>query len=290
MASPPPLRLASWNTWGVPTAPHAALRFHYQAQVLRDALGDLDVVVLQEVFQGRARAGFSRMFRSQGWTVTTEPMSSLRHLLSSGLLIASRRPPRHVFHETFGSCAGIDCLAAKGILGVILDSSVVATTHLQDDEWDQRGTVRAEQIDLLRSVLEREREGYPGLPVVCAGDFNIDPVTEAGLYGQLRGGDYAALQDLVLDGTHRPTGRHIDHVLVSSCRRAAAADNDDTGGDADARRRGRVRVEWPTATYRGWCGRRRRTLELSDHGLLRATVDVVRETGCTASPDPRRSS
>lgn len=283
MASPTSaLRLASWNTWGVPTAPHAALRFHYQAQALRDALGDLDVVVLQEVFQGRARAAFGRMFRSQGWTVTTEPMTSLRHLLPSGLMIASRRPPRHVFHETFGFCAGIDCLAAKGILGVVLDSCVVATTHLQDDEWDQRGTVRAEQIDLLRAVLERERADYPDVTVVCAGDFNIDPVTEADLYGRLRGEDYVALQDLVLDGTHRPTGRHIDHVLVRrrSCR--------DSGGvAAEAGVRGGVRVEWPTATYRGWCGRRRRTLELSDHGLLRATV---RGTECTASPDPRRSS
>lgn len=255
------IRLASWNTWGVPTAPHAAMRFHYQARCLRDRLPDLDVVVLQEVFQGRARAAFARMFRSQGWTVTTEPTSSLHHLLSSGLMVASRRPPRRIFHETFGSCAGIDCLAAKGLLGVVLDSCVVVTTHLQDDEWDRSGTVRTEQLDLLRAVLEREGAAA-GLPVVCAGDFNIDPVSESELFQRARH-DYFAVRDLVLDGTHRPTGRHIDHVLVS--------------GEADDHRGSEVRVDWPTATYRGWCGRRRRTLELSDHGLLTATVVLLRE-------------
>lgn len=268
------MRLATWNTWGVPTAPHGSLRLRQQVDALRDRIARLDVVLLQEVFQHRARLAFARMFRSCGWHVMT-PVPDRSRLLPSGLLIATRAPPLAFQHVVFGDCRGVDCLAGKGAAAVVLPAAeeveedsarwIVATAHMQDDVWDEAGHVRAAQIDELERLLLRPlRARYPAARVVCAGDFNIDPGADVQLFRRLQTTlGLRATASLWLDGTHQPTGRHVDHMLLG-------------GGDDDDVARAAMEIEWVCGTRRRsrwWCDRRgRMPLPLSDHHLVRVRL------------------
>lgn len=84
------------------------------------------------------------------------------------------------FHE-FNACAGYlaganDCFAQKGFLIVHLQSKAgqqvtVVNTHLDAGDRVQDRQARAEQLDHIASVLERDAAGRA---IILAGDLNLD--------------------------------------------------------------------------------------------------------------------
>ena len=108
-------------------------------------------------------------------------------LLDSGLAILSDLPIVSVAREPFpeGTCAGYDCLAAKGVLIATLqlpdaDASggglvQVATTHLNSRGASGAPIASTEaayrkQVDFMADFMARHRD--PAIPLVLAGDFN----------------------------------------------------------------------------------------------------------------------
>lgn len=162
-----------------------------------------DVILFQEMFSGPAKsavaatgypaiiAGPRRTTRARG--VTTEPLPGRSHikrgevgmhLTGSGLAIASRYPIIHVDMHAYGrrSCAGIDCLANKGVVLARISIPCVPTPiDIYDTHMNSRGASRAPAHRNLeahdRQSLEAsafiDRTHDDAYPVIFGGDFNM---------------------------------------------------------------------------------------------------------------------
>lgn len=162
-----------------------------------------DVVLFQEMFSGPAKravlasgypavvGGPRRTTRPQGSTRSALPgKSNIRrgeigmHLTGSGIAVASRYPVTHVDHRAFGrrSCAGIDCLANKGVmLARIAIPGVPVPVDLYNTHMNSR---RAAKVPEERSLVAHGRQALEAsefvdrthddrFPVVFGGDFNM---------------------------------------------------------------------------------------------------------------------
>ncbi len=104
--------------------------------------------------------------------------------LSSGLVIASDYPIRDVVAAPFPAnvCAGIDCLANKGVMLARVDVPGLAkpldliTTHLNSGRKSRTAPSHhlyayRSQLDALTRFLSAHRD--PTAPAIFAGDFNV---------------------------------------------------------------------------------------------------------------------
>lgn len=162
-----------------------------------------DIILFQEMFSGAAKqavaaAGYPavvtgprRTTRAQGATRDALPgHSNIRrgeiglHLTGSGLAIASRYPIRMVDMHAYGrrSCAGIDCLANKGVmLARIAIPGVPTPIDIYDTHMNSRGASRAPAPRHLaahdRQSLEAsafvDRSHNDAYPLIFGGDFNM---------------------------------------------------------------------------------------------------------------------
>jgi endonuclease/exonuclease/phosphatase family metal-dependent hydrolase len=162
-----------------------------------------DVILFQEMFSGPAKkavaatgypaivTGPRRTTRAQGVTKETLPgRSHIKrgeiglHMTGSGLAIASRYPIVDVDMHAFGrrSCAGIDCLANKGVvLARIAIPAVPTPIDIYDTHMNSRGASRAPDRRNLaahdRQSLEAsafiDRTHDDAYPVIFGGDFNM---------------------------------------------------------------------------------------------------------------------
>ena len=170
---------------------------------MRDAGNAPDVVLFQEIFSGdakRAVAATGYPAIVSGPRRITAPGEATRdrlpgrrnlkhgeigmHLTGSGLAIASRYPIVAVARRAYGrrSCAGLDCLANKGIMQArIVVPGVPTPIDLYDTHMNSRGASRAPAARNLaahdRQALEASRfidETHEDrLPVIFGGDFNM---------------------------------------------------------------------------------------------------------------------
>ncbi|WP_420145511.1 endonuclease/exonuclease/phosphatase family protein [Sphingobium sp.] len=162
-----------------------------------------DIVLFQEMFSGPAKAavaasgypaiatGPNRTTRARGVTKEALPgRSHFRrgelglHLTGSGLAIASRYPIVDGAMHAYGrrSCAGIDCLANKGVmLARIAIPGVPTPVDLYNTHMNSRGASRAPHSRNLaahdRQSLEAsafiDRTHDDAYPVIFGGDFNM---------------------------------------------------------------------------------------------------------------------
>lgn len=162
-----------------------------------------DVILFQEMFSGAAKqavaaTGYSaivtgprRTTRARGVTKETLPgRSHIKrgeiglHITGSGLAIASRYPIVHVDMHAYGrrSCAGIDCLANKGVvLARIAMPGVPTPIDIYDTHMNSRGASRAPHRRNLaahdRQSLEAsafiDRSHDDAFPLIFGGDFNM---------------------------------------------------------------------------------------------------------------------
>jgi endonuclease/exonuclease/phosphatase family metal-dependent hydrolase len=162
-----------------------------------------DIILFQEMFSGAAKeavaatgypaivTGPGRTTRARGVTKATLPgRSHIKrgeigvHLTSGGLAIASRYPIVHVDRHAYGrrSCAGIDCLANKGVvLARIAIPGVPTPIDIYDTHMNSRGASRAPDHRNLaahdRQSLEAsafiDRTHDDAYPLIFGGDFNM---------------------------------------------------------------------------------------------------------------------
>lgn len=162
-----------------------------------------DIILFQEMFSGPAKkavaatgypaivTGPRRTTRAQGVTSESLPgRSNIRHgeiglhLTGSGLAIASRYPIVHVDMHAYGrhSCAGLDCLANKGVLlARVAIPGVPTPIDFYDTHMNSRGASRAPS---LRNFAAHERQSLEAsafidrshddaYPLIFGGDFNM---------------------------------------------------------------------------------------------------------------------
>jgi hypothetical protein len=97
-------------------------------------------------------------------------------------MILSRHPISHVRSVPFSrfDCGGADCFANKGVLLARIHPPdlpfpvQVVTTHMQAGA--SRDAVRGRQIEAIGELLAKE--ATPRLPLVLAGDVNLDPTRQ----------------------------------------------------------------------------------------------------------------
>lgn len=162
-----------------------------------------DVVMFQEMFSGAAKRAVAatgypaivagpRRLTFAGRT-TDDPLpghSRFRRgelglkLLGSGLAIAARYPLDGVELHPYGqrSCAGIDCLANKGIVRALLHMpGVPVPVELYSTHMNSQGASRAPKPRALAAHMRQSAEaaGFiagvndPAFPLVFGGDFNM---------------------------------------------------------------------------------------------------------------------
>jgi endonuclease/exonuclease/phosphatase family metal-dependent hydrolase len=161
-----------------------------------------DVVMFQEMFSSAAKAavgatGYPAIV--SGPNRTTEPDEKLEampgmrrihhgeiglHLAGSGLAIASRYPVSFVGRRAFGNhaCAGLDCLANKGI---VLARISVPGVPVPIDIYDTHlNSQRSAHVKAERSLIAHNRQDMEAFqfvdttrgdtsPVIFGGDFNM---------------------------------------------------------------------------------------------------------------------
>lgn len=204
---PTPLRLLSWNVKMLPplaklgVAPIGDPRGWWELSGFADlerarvigrllAQQDFDVIVLQEVFDERARAAIRRPLEKRGYA-THGPFGNDLFNDDSGIFVASRLEVSAVAFHEYGAKAGADALVDKGVCGALLRTSPAWGTkahslfvfgiHLQAGADHQE--VRQRQLHELRRFVGKAL-GAPKAPhrvaAVALGDFNV--VAEAPLW------------------------------------------------------------------------------------------------------------
>ncbi|MBE0595570.1 MAG: endonuclease/exonuclease/phosphatase family protein, partial [Gemmatimonadales bacterium] len=205
----------TYNARFLPHLPSNARRAEVLADRIRD--GGYDLILLTEVFSGRARRILvGKLARDYPWNV--QYIGSKRMLREdSGLMLLSRLPfdalptssrfhhPRvrasasgttpdwtHVWFVEYTDCSHSDCLAGKGAGYVRVRPGGTAIkvffTHMQAryDHHSPRKQARTRDIrraqlqqlaDLVREALGAD--GDPGEPAIILGDFNVDGARSA---------------------------------------------------------------------------------------------------------------
>jgi endonuclease/exonuclease/phosphatase family metal-dependent hydrolase len=180
----------TWNTFGAAQGPISFLRWRGVADAhrfehpdVRRALGDADVVCVQELYLSEAESFFDALEHAS--KERDDNHTSLRPLAfgGSGLGVAThgriasheRRAflPPHVHSERF---------ARKGMMHarVEIDSTLVdvVNTHMQSGTGLAARIIRKRQlVELRRFVLD---VGRSGAPMIVCGDLNIDGLSRGG--------------------------------------------------------------------------------------------------------------
>jgi hypothetical protein len=174
--------IMAYNIEGLPWPfaagrPRAFAAIEQRLRHLRSLGEQPHVLVLEEAFTPSARAiGAAAGYRSVVVAGSPTPFGS-------GLEIASDLPILDVKRFTYPTCAGFDCIAAKGaMLATIgLPKGVriqVAATHLNShrasgsDDSDANRAYFAQVDELSRFILANRD---PKLPLLVVGDFNTYP-------------------------------------------------------------------------------------------------------------------
>ncbi len=176
---------------------------------MREQKREPSVVLLQEAFTPQAKqigrqAGYR--FRVSGPALRDQRAGDGKWYLGetegtpldSGLVVLSDYPVNRVIRAAFpaGSCAGFDCLAAKGALLVGLELPDGGKVDVLDTHLNSRAASHAPAAQSDAAFARESRflarfvrlNHDPKVPLVMAGDFNMGerPKREAALLGGIR--------------------------------------------------------------------------------------------------------
>lgn len=241
------LSLMTYNVKGLPWPiaqgrPDAILAIGDRLARMRAQGRQPTVVVLQEAFIDDAkaigdRAGYAYQvhgpyLRSEAgvgaegsWYLGETGPSTL----DSGLVILSDLPITDVARGAFptDSCAGYDCMAAKGVVMVTVDVPgrgpvSIANTHLNSRAasgapYERTHAAYRRQTEFLAAFIRDHRQA--GVPLILAGDFNRDqrPQRIAAL-GQAMRGSHEGLRDALRHALVAPAGRSDAESIRESAR------------------------------------------------------------------------
>jgi len=152
---------------------------------LETELENLDLIILQEIFDSYALKILKEYFMNKSWFITG---STKVVLISGGILIASKYRFISTMEESFNFCDMQDCLAAKGMCYAkikINDNLIynVIGTHLQDGDSEIRD-IRKSQIIQMKEFIKNINDKSQLLFVI--GDFNLCNNTEPVLFEFLK--------------------------------------------------------------------------------------------------------
>jgi endonuclease/exonuclease/phosphatase family metal-dependent hydrolase len=203
--SPRTLSLMSWNCFGAATGLVSFLRWRgaadshrFQHPDVRSAVDALDVVCLQEVFLGDAEDFFAELSHPHKARDSNAGTWAPPTVGGSGLAIASRHKLRSSSVRAFARPqVGSERFARKGALHAEIDLGEgrhvdVVTTHMQSGYHDFAGTVRIQQLEQLRALVDER--GATDRPFVLSGDLNV-----CGLSSRRALREYDALRALFAD-------------------------------------------------------------------------------------------
>ncbi|WP_240653482.1 endonuclease/exonuclease/phosphatase family protein [Sphingomonas crocodyli] len=172
-------------------------------KAMRDAGHAPDVVLFQEVFSGAAKrailaTGYPAIVSGPHRTMKAQPSVTMPlpgitrwkhgelgiHLTGGGIVIASRYPIVGDARQPYGrrSCAGIDCLANKGVmLARIAIPGVPVPIDIYNTHMNSRGASKAPEP---RNLAAHERQAFEASqfvkqthvdanPMIFGGDFNM---------------------------------------------------------------------------------------------------------------------
>ncbi|MGB0748001.1 MAG: endonuclease/exonuclease/phosphatase family protein [Magnetospiraceae bacterium] len=165
------LRVITINVQGLPWPMNRSSNATLQAIARELHRLQPDVVLVQEAFTEDAQ----RILKA-GWRYSYGPTLGGIAPLTSGLIILSRHPMRDGKFLRFGidSCAGIDCMADKGVLYARMGDIHIFNTHMnareasEDPNWPQE---RREQAAKARRFIQQ----MAGPHAIIGGDFNGAP-------------------------------------------------------------------------------------------------------------------
>lgn len=286
------LRAVTFNTWALPvTIPSQQKRRRLRSLPAALAALDADVIVLQEMFDVRARHRLLRQLSPP--YVTTADAERRRRILgllpadsTGGLLVLSRYPiggARFIPHPADVGSKPDERLGRKGAMIVHLETPVgrvtVFAVHLYAGTRPKDTRVRVAQLAPLLQALEEEADGRP---VIMAGDINTSPTIN---YPEPPGPEnplapeYAALVDAGFVDPLPPNPTPIDRsaTWVPSRNRYAALAYQETKSDE----RYDYLMFRPGATHE-WIVRHARTVidtpdgHLSDHVGVLVEVELRR--------------
>jgi endonuclease/exonuclease/phosphatase family metal-dependent hydrolase len=180
------IRVLTYNVrglpWPVALGRGAALRRIGEAlaQMRREGRQP-DVVLIQEGFRGE----MTELVKASGyphWVRGPRRDGGFGKLTSGGLHVLSDIPITAVRAAAFSDCAGLDCLANKGVMLVRLAPPGrpfqidVVNTHLNSKRASRAPAAQAlaahnRQTDALIAFVNANRDA--GLPLLVGGDFNV---------------------------------------------------------------------------------------------------------------------
>lgn len=144
-----------------------------------------DIIFIQEAFENvliwHGRRKIISLLVKNGYHVKYDKRS-LRYLVSSGLIVASRYPLTQFKFKAFDTHEGPDRFARKGVLTCVTRTPygdiTLVNTHLQSaytqDEFPYTGShkkIRLEQLKIFNEILKNIKD--PDMCVI-GGDFNTD--------------------------------------------------------------------------------------------------------------------
>lgn len=213
----------------------------YRSQAIAERLAQFDILGISEAFDpAYSRTLIAGLEKQSGdeLSIVKGPGRTGRHLIGSGLLIASRFPVVETHTITYSHASRFvtsgfkaDGFAAKGALHVRLqlfeDSQAYLDcflTHLESRSQEARGR----QIEQFAEFVADQSQ--PQVPLILLGDFNIEAAPEdpESQYQTLLAALYDSNQRL-MDAGHNVTkgpkgtsnaitedgGRRIDYIFLS---------------------------------------------------------------------------
>lgn len=182
------LKLLSWNIYMLPPL----IMFNGKRK-RADAIGDTlsksnhDVLVLQEAFHHGARRRLSRKLRDDfPYRVGPVHRKLFSPKTSSGIWILSRHPMKKVASTRYRKKSGFDNkMARKGAAMVRVEKNN-QPFHIVGTHLNAGGTLdlRSSQVRQIREDLI-DKHHRQDIPLIIAGDFNIERSEKAGLDSML---------------------------------------------------------------------------------------------------------
>lgn len=179
------LRAAAFNAWALPV-PIPSQQKRRRLKLLPEALAalDADIIVLQEMFDVRARRRLLRELcppyaATRDATHTRRILGLVPSDTTGGLLVLSRLPimnSRFIPHALGPGAKMDERLGRKGALIVEIETPlgpvILLAVHLYAGTRSADARFRSKQLASLLATLDAEASRYP---VVLAGDINASP-------------------------------------------------------------------------------------------------------------------
>ena len=173
------LTVLTLNCMLLPITRGVTLAASQAAVWLTKCMGDVDVLVLQEVFDPLG-AMTIRSGLVATWPYQVRPLGNKRGV-NGGVMIASKWPLTHVAAFEYSHGVGGDALAAKGAVAATVHKTgskpvVVVGTHMQAGRDATARAIRRSQwqeLGWFTNTWLAQRAGDSALTIV-AGDFNDD--------------------------------------------------------------------------------------------------------------------